>query len=93
MILPTMAINREVLLAIPKGLQWLNVLGAETIFWRAVTSRCFWYFRREIAFRTSCGETMAVTMVIGNSPIISVSLLDLGYTIQAVHWQMNLAKR
>ena len=30
------------------------------------------------------GETMAVTMVIGNSPTISPSILELGYTIPAV---------
>jgi phosphate transport system permease protein len=37
-----------------------------------------------LALGRALGETMAVTMVIGNSPTISASLLDLGYTIPAV---------
>lgn len=37
-----------------------------------------------LALGRALGETMAVTMVIGNSPSISPSLLELGYTIPAV---------
>lgn len=37
-----------------------------------------------LALGRALGETMAVTMVIGNSPTISPSLLGLGYTIPAV---------
>ena len=37
-----------------------------------------------LALGRALGETMAVTMVIGNSPTISSSLLELGYTIPAV---------
>lgn len=90
MILPTMAaISRDVLLAAPPALRsgsmslgatrWetiLNVLlpaGASGILGAAV-----------LALGRALGETMAVTMVIGNSPYISASLLDLGYTIPAI---------
>lgn len=37
-----------------------------------------------LALGRALGETMAVTMVIGNSPTISPSILELGYTIPAV---------
>ena len=37
-----------------------------------------------LALARALGETMAVTMVIGNSPIISASLFSPGYSIAAV---------
>ena len=37
-----------------------------------------------LALGRALGETMAVTMVIGNSSFISSSLLDPGYSIPAV---------
>ncbi len=37
-----------------------------------------------LALARALGETMAVTMVIGNTPQISKSLLDPGYTMAAV---------
>jgi phosphate transport system permease protein len=37
-----------------------------------------------LALARALGETMAVTMVIGNTPTISASLLSPGYSIAAV---------
>ena len=90
MILPTMAaISREVLLAIPQELRSGSMsLGAtrwETIFGVLLPAGVSGILGAAIlALGRAVGETMAVTMVIGNSPVISVSLLDLGYTIPAV---------
>jgi phosphate transport system permease protein len=90
MILPTMAaISREVLLALPKELRSGSMsLGAtrwETIFGVLLRAGASGILGAAIlALGRALGETMAVTMVIGNSPVISPSLLDLGYTIPAV---------
>jgi len=90
MILPTMAaISREVLLVIPKELRSGSMsLGAtrwETIFGVLLPTGISGILGAAIlALGRALGETMAVTMVIGNSPTISISLLDLGYTIPAV---------
>ncbi|BCL35168.1 phosphate ABC transporter permease subunit PstC [Nostoc sp. MS1] len=90
MILPTMAaISRDVLLAIPKELRSASMaLGGtrwETIFrvllpagFSGIVSAAM------LALGRALGETMAVTMVIGNSAQISLSLLDPAYTIPAV---------
>ncbi len=90
MILPTMAaISRDVLLVIPKELRSGSVsLGAtrwETIFGVLLPTGVPGILGAAIlALGRALGETMAVTMVIGNSPTISASLLELGYTIPAV---------
>jgi len=90
MILPTMAaISREVLLAIPKELRSGSMsLGAtrwETIFGVIIPAAASGIVGAAIlALGRALGETMAVTLVIGNSPVISASILDLGYTIPAV---------
>ena len=90
MILPTMAaISREVLLVIPKELRSGSMsLGAtrlETIFGVLLPTGISGILGAAIlALGRALGETMAVTMVIGNLPTISISLLDLGYTIPAV---------
>ncbi len=90
MILPTMAaISREVLLVIPKELRTGSMsLGAtrwETIFGVLLPAGISGIIGAAIlALGRALGETMAVTMVIGNSPTISNSLLELGYTIPAV---------
>ncbi len=90
MILPTMAaISREVLLAIPKELRSGSMsLGAtrwETIFGVIIPAAASGVVGAAIlALGRALGETMAVTLVIGNSPVISASILDLGYTIPAV---------
>ncbi|WP_298907423.1 phosphate ABC transporter permease subunit PstC [uncultured Nostoc sp.] len=90
MILPTMAaITRDVLMAIPKELRSASMaLGStrwETIFrlllpagFSGIVSAAM------LALGRALGETMAVTMVIGNSAQISASLLDPAYTIPSV---------
>ncbi|MBW4646815.1 MAG: phosphate ABC transporter permease subunit PstC [Goleter apudmare HA4340-LM2] len=90
MILPTMAaISRDVLLAVPKELRSASMaLGStrwETIF-RVLLPAAFSGIvsAAMLALGRALGETMAVTMVIGNSAQISASLLDPGYTIPSV---------
>jgi phosphate transport system permease protein len=90
MILPTMAaISRDVLLAIPQELRSASgALGAtrwETIFRVMLPAAIPGLLgAATLALGRALGETMAVTMVIGNSPQISPSLLNLAYTIPAV---------
>ncbi|MEB3178294.1 MAG: phosphate ABC transporter permease subunit PstC [Nostocaceae cyanobacterium] len=90
MILPTMAsISREVLLVIPKELRSASMaLGAtrwETIFRVLLPQGVSGIVGAAmLALGRALGETMAVTMVIGNSSVISFSLLDPGNTIPAV---------
>ncbi len=90
MILPTMAaISRDVLLVIPKELRSASMaLGAtrwESIF-KVLLPAGFSGIvgAAMLALGRALGETMAVTMVIGNSAIISASLLEPAYTIPAV---------
>ncbi|MCW5314488.1 phosphate ABC transporter permease subunit PstC [Nostoc sp. KVJ3] len=90
MILPTMAaITRDVLMAIPKELRSASMaLGGtrwETIF-RVLLPSGFsgMVSAAMLALGRALGETMAVTMVIGNSAQISASLLDPAYTIPSV---------
>ena len=90
MILPTMAaISRDVLLVVPKELRSGSMaLGStqwETIF-RVILPAGFSGIlgAAMLALGRALGETMAVTMVIGNSSQISASLLDPGYTIPSV---------
>ncbi len=90
MILPTIAaISREVLLAVPRELRSASMaLGAtrwETI-WRVLlpTASSGIVGAVILALGRALGETMAVTMVIGNSTVISLSLLSPGYTIPAI---------
>ncbi len=90
MILPTIAaISRDVLLAIPPELRSASMsLGAtrwETIFGVLLPAGASGILGAAIlGLGRALGETMAVTMVIGNSPQISASLLGLGYTIPAL---------
>jgi phosphate transport system permease protein len=90
MILPTMAaISRDVLLAIPSELRSASgALGAtrwETIFRVMLPSGIAGFLgAATLALGRSLGETMAVVMVIGNSPVLSPSLLDLASTIPSV---------
>lgn len=90
MILPTVAaISREVLLALPRDLRSASMsLGAtrwETIFRVSLPTAASGILGAAmLALGRALGETMAVTMVIGNSGQISPSVLDLGYTIPAL---------
>ncbi|MBD2136968.1 phosphate ABC transporter permease subunit PstC [Anabaena sp. FACHB-1237] len=90
MILPTMAaISRDVLLVIPKELRSASMaLGAtrwETIFRVLLPAGLSGILSAAmLALGRALGETMAVTMVIGNSAQIKLSLLDPAYTIPAI---------
>lgn len=90
MILPYITvITREVLLAVPHPLKeamlalgatrWETVVGVSLPFARSgILGSIF------LALGRALGETMAVTMVIGNTPGISASLLDPAYSMAAV---------
>ncbi|NJL22412.1 MAG: ABC transporter permease subunit, partial [Leptolyngbyaceae cyanobacterium SM1_3_5] len=90
MILPTMAaISRDVLLALPQELRSASgALGAtrwETIFRVMLPAGLAGLLGAvTLALGRALGETMAVVMVIGNSPVLSVSLLDPASTIPSV---------
>uniref|UniRef100_E6QMM5 Phosphate transport system permease protein pstC n=1 Tax=mine drainage metagenome TaxID=410659 RepID=E6QMM5_9ZZZZ len=90
MIVPfIVSISREVLLAVPQSQrEAMMALGATKwdVTWRAVVPYAIRGIFGSIflALARALGETMAVTMVIGNVPAISKSLLAPGYTIAAV---------
>ncbi|MBD2464511.1 phosphate ABC transporter permease subunit PstC [Oscillatoria sp. FACHB-1407] len=90
MILPTMAaISREVLIAVPGELRSASgALGAtrwETIFRVILPAGLSGTLgAATLALGRALGETMAVTMVIGNSPLISISLLDPASSIPSL---------
>jgi phosphate transport system permease protein len=83
------SVSREVLLAVPKDLREAALaLGATP--WETTWQVVVPYARRGImgsvflALARSLGETMAVTMVVGNVSRIVPSLLAPGYSIAAV---------
>lgn len=87
MILPTLsAVSRDVIRALPKGLRESSVaLGAtwwETT-WRVVlpTARAGIFGATVLALGRALGETIAVTMVIGNRDDIPRSIFSPGYTL------------
>jgi len=90
MIVPfIISISREVLLAVPRDLREAALaLGATR--WESTWQVVVPFARTGIigsiflALARALGETMAVTMVIGNSPQIMASLLAPGYSIAAV---------
>ena len=90
MILPYVtSIAREVLLTVPRPLkEGMYALGATR--WEMVRTVSLPYARSGIfgavflALGRALGETMAVTMVIGNTPKISASLFDPAYSMAAV---------
>ena len=90
MIVPFIAtISREVLMSVPLPLKEAALaLGAT--HWEVVTTSTLPYARSGIigsiflALGRALGETMAVTMVIGNRPEVAASLLAPGYTMAAV---------
>jgi phosphate transport system permease protein len=90
MVLPIMiALSRDVLRAVPRALREaslaLGATKAETI-WSVILP----YARAGItgavllSLGRALGETIAVTMVIGNRPVISASLFSSGYTLPSV---------
>ncbi len=90
MILPTITtISIEVLRTVPGSLREAALaLGATR--WEAIRIAVIPYSRAGVVGATilglgrALGETMAVTMVIGNSPTISASLFAPGYSLPAV---------
>ena len=90
MILPTItSISIEVLRTVPGALREAALaLGATR--WEAIRIAVLPYSRAGIVGATmlglgrALGETMAVTMVIGNSPTIRASLFAAGYSLPAV---------
>ena len=90
MILPfIISISREVLLAVPRDQREASLaLGATR--WETAWHVVVPYARAGIigsiflALARALGETMAVTMVIGNDPKIRMSLFAPGYSIAAV---------
>src|SRR5215467_9296710 len=83
------SVSREVLLAVPRDLREAALaLGATR--WEATWDIVVPFARKGIAgsiflaLARSLGETMAVTMVIGNDPRIRASLFAPGYSIAAV---------
>ncbi len=90
MILPIItAVSREVLLAVPNAQrEAAYALGATR--WEAIRGPVLRYARAGIVgaiilgLGRALGETMAVTMVIGNSPTISLSLFSPADTMPSV---------
>ena len=90
MIVPfIISVSTEVLSAVPVPLkEGMYALGATR--WEGMRKIALPFARSGIfgsiilALARALGETMAVTMVIGNTPQISKSLLDPGYTMAAV---------
>jgi len=83
------SVSREVLLAVPRDLREASLaLGATR--WETTWDVVVPYARRGImgsvflALARALGETMAVTMVVGNTPKIARSLLAPGYSIASV---------
>ncbi len=90
MIVPYIAaVSREVLLAVP-GSQREAAFGLGATRWEAVWSAVLPYGRAGIVgavmlgLGRALGETMAVTMVIGNRPEVAASLFAPGYTLASV---------
>jgi phosphate transport system permease protein len=90
MIVPTItAISGEILNAVPNSQrEAMYSLGATN--WQVIQKGVLPYARSGIFGATilglarAVGETMAVTMVIGNRPVITASLFSGGYTLSAV---------
>lgn len=90
MILPYIsAVTREVLLAVPRS-QREAALALGATRWEMIWDAVLPYARSGIiggvilGLGRALGETMAVTMVIGNRPEISASLFAPGYTMASV---------
>jgi phosphate transport system permease protein len=90
MVLPTLtAISRDVIRAVPRGLKENSVaLGAtwwETT-WKVIlpSARAGIFGATILALGRALGETIAVTMVIGNAYVIPHSVFQPAYTLSAI---------
>ena len=90
MILPYIsAVSREVLMAVPRS-QREAALAMGATKWEMIRDAVIPYARSGIlggvilGLGRALGETMAVTMLIGNRPEISASLFAPGYTLASV---------
>ncbi|HEV2196873.1 MAG TPA: phosphate ABC transporter permease subunit PstC [Candidatus Acidoferrum sp.] len=90
MIIPyIISVSREILLSVPRD-QREAALALGATRWEATWKVVVPFARAGIlgsvflALARAVGETMAVTMVIGNTPTISASLFSTGYSIAAV---------
>jgi len=90
MVIPyIISVSREVLLSVPRD-QREAALALGSTRWESTWKVVVPFARTGImgsiflALARALGETMAVTMVIGNTPIISASLFSPGYSIAAV---------
>lgn len=83
------SVSREILLAVP-GSQREAALGLGATRWEATRMAVLRYGRSGLigaillGLGRALGETMAVTMVIGNRPEIAASLFAPGYTMASV---------
>jgi phosphate transport system permease protein len=90
MVIPyIISVSREVLLSVPRDQREAALsLGATRweSTWKVVVpfARAGIFGSIFLALARALGETMAVTMVVGNTPVISSSLLSPGYSIAAV---------
>jgi phosphate transport system permease protein len=90
MVIPyIIAVSREVLISVPRD-QREAALSLGATRWESTWKVVLPFARGGIfgsiflALARALGETMAVTMVIGNTPVISASLFSPGYSIAAV---------
>jgi phosphate transport system permease protein len=90
MVIPyIISVSREVLMSVPRD-QREAALALGSTRWEATWKVVVPFARTGIfgsiflALARALGETMAVTMVIGNTPTISASLFSPGYSIAAV---------
>ncbi len=90
MVIPyIISVSREVLMSVPRD-QREAALSLGSTRWESTWKVVVPFARTGImgsiflALARSLGETMAVTMVIGNTPTISASLFSPGYSIAAV---------
>jgi phosphate transport system permease protein len=90
MILPYItSVSRDILQVIPRSMrEGSYALGATK--WQTIKKVVLPYARAGIiggvvlGFGRALGETMAVTMVIGNAPVFKTSLFSSGYTLSSV---------
>src|SRR5437868_11756692 len=90
MVIPyIISVSREVLMSVPRD-QREAALGLGSTRWESTWKVVVPFAKTGImgsiflALARALGETMAVTMVIGNTPTISASLFSPGYSIAAV---------